>query len=129
MKFILNKHLNREHQEYILSLIASYTTEVWFDYFNVRTAMLEFTLTKKMNLGKIRLHNFRESRISGSCCHIVKKLSQDDWIKEYPAHTYFNEVQRSKDLMEMLDARNKTLFRKRMDRKYVSNYALLVRKL
>jgi hypothetical protein len=129
IRFCLDKNLNTEYQLNLLKIISSFLGEHREDQFAKRNSFIEFTLTKRRHLGKILIHRFKESKLTKSKQYSVKKLSIDDWTREFEAHFYYGVIRPLDIVVKLINNKEKKQIIEKMRKHFLSltttNYTLI----
>ena len=110
MKFCLAKYgYSREQQNHFLKLISSFLTFVSQSTYLTKLRYIDFTLTKRCELGKILIYTFHKSNLTDWVRRENRKLKKDGWITEYESRIFLNVIQplsRMYNFLNALDSRS-----------------------
>ena len=127
MRFSLDRSLNIEYQKNILDIIASFLNQSTEGFYENTHSMIEFTLTRRRHLGKILIHRFRESTFSRYKKHTIKKLCQNDWVREFEAHFFYSVIKPMNVVLKILTGKQRE-FLKQIKKRFLiagtQNYVL-----
>ena len=116
MRFCLDRKVNVEHQIYILRTVCEFLADSSENEYFRSIHYIEFTFTKRRHFGKILLHRFRDCKISKRKQHSIKKLTKDDWTREFNAPFYFGVIRPLSEIIRLTDETRNNILRKLRER-------------